>query len=116
VNRVSALVLVAVCCIGAGCAAPGKVKDYNAQVRTNFVDSCVQADGQDAVADAEGVCGCWYDAIQKNFTFDEFKQINGQLGDAVEAGEIQTAADFRGRFGRFSTVLDQSGCAPIGPR
>jgi hypothetical protein len=64
----------------AGTTAPPTTLGFDSPgVRSNFVSSCV-AD-QPAASDPEGLCGCFYDAVAANLTFDEFVQLDASLDE-----------------------------------
>ncbi|GAA1851649.1 hypothetical protein ACFQZV_06315 [Microbacterium koreense] len=57
---------------------------YPAEVRDNFIESCVAAGG------TEDTCGVCFEAVEAEFTFDEFVELDAQIG-AGTADEETTA-------------------------
>lgn len=80
----------------AGCAGSGTTTEstgegdataseaYPAEVRDNFIQSCVAAGG------TEDTCGVCFEAVEAEFTFDEFVELDAQIG-AGTADEETTA-------------------------
>lgn len=98
----------------AGCSAPGSVKDYNADVQTNYVNACEQANSNLDAAKAARMCQCWYDEVTKSFTFAQFKTLDSNIKKAVEDGKLNTPQDFQTQFPTYFKLVVEK-CQESGP-
>jgi hypothetical protein len=98
----------------AGCAAPGKVKDYNDTVESNFVDKCVEAnDGKDT--QARDRCTCWYGKIKEKYSYEDFKKLDRDLKAAVDDGSLRTSQDLQKNFKDYYDLVTSTDCNKAGP-
>jgi hypothetical protein len=99
-----------------GCSNPGDVNDYNADTRDNFVLACEEANtGLDEAERAE-VCGCWYDAVAENMSFEDFEQVEDDIRTALDENQLNNDDDLNRIAGNFVAILDDSGCLTAGPQ
>jgi hypothetical protein len=99
-----------------GCSNPGDVNDYNADTRDNFVLACEEANtGLDADERAE-VCGCWYEAVEQNMSFEDFEQVEDDIRTALDENQLNNDDDLNRIAGNFVAILDDSGCLTAGPQ
>jgi hypothetical protein len=101
----------------AGCSAPGQVKNYNDQVSLNFQDACKAANDAKLSDDqAAQICGCWYDQVKANISFDRFKKIDESIRDAIDKGEFNNENDFKRVAPELYDVVTNSSCVQQGPQ
>ncbi|CAN5616149.1 hypothetical protein BH20ACT2_BH20ACT2_25240 [soil metagenome] len=60
-------------CTGQGGGPP---EGYNAGLKEDFVASCTQGGGGDTE-----LCGCAYDEIEENVSFERYREITDRLRD-----------------------------------
>jgi hypothetical protein len=98
-RRVALAASVLALLVVAGCSTPGQVDEYSDadfQVRDNFIDACLTANGDGDLTDAEAqtFCECWYTAIETEVPFDQFKKDTEAIEDAIDKGEFNNEDDF----------------------
>jgi len=84
----------------AGCGG-SEPTSYTPEVEQNFVSSCVDSatgttGGPPAnEADAQRICGCMYDKLRANMSFEEFKAADESLrnGDQMSPELLSTLQD-----------------------
>ncbi len=70
----------------AGCGGSGEPREYNATVRENYVKGCELAIRDDPqVREGKVVCECAYEDIEDNVIFEEFKRIDDELRENINA-------------------------------
>jgi hypothetical protein len=90
--------LVALGLVVTGCSTPGQPKDFNADVKDGFMAACEAAnEDEGSVAEVADACGCWFDALSGDdgISFDQFKQDDENIRDAIDKGEFNDEADFQ---------------------
>jgi hypothetical protein len=97
-------------------SGPKSYDDKNGAVKTNFVNSCNDAnpDKKD-IADAQTFCECTYEAIKTSFTFDEFKALDEKLRNALDNKDTapKNADDIANLDTRYATAVKS--CVTTGP-
>ena len=111
------LSLLAVIVLLAGCSQNLGPKNYNEEVRNNYMENCVKGSSDKLGATgAATYCECSYSAIAApaGIPFDKFKDFESYLRDHV-GDDINSRKDLENtnRFGDILKVLDE--CAPVGP-
>ena len=94
-----------------GCTAQGKVTSYTPQVEANFADTCARRN--DAVLGDASLCACVWQKIVATFEFGVFKQLDVDLGRAIAAGSVTTAAELRQQFPAYTVIV--ASCVEQGP-
>jgi hypothetical protein len=111
------VLLLAVAALLAGCSQNLGPKNYNDEVRNNYLENCVNGSTEKlGAAGAQSYCECSYGAISApaGISFDKFKDFEKFLRDHV-GDDINTRKDLD-ETNRFDDILDVlDGCAPVGP-
>ena len=81
------LALVALSLLAAGCGDSGEPEEYNATVEDNYVKGCEIAidDSTRLTATKNDVCKCAYEEIKSNISFEDFKRVDDDLRENINA-------------------------------
>ena len=71
----------------AGCGGSGEPEEYNATVEDNYVRGCEIsiAESNPQIGDAIAVCECAYEKIAREVEFEDFKELDDELREDIEA-------------------------------
>jgi hypothetical protein len=99
----------------AGCSRDLGPKNYNDEVRNNYMENCVKGSTDKLGATgAATYCECTYSAISKGIHFDKFKEFETYLRDHV-GDDINTVNDLD-VTNKFDDILGfLNGCVVAGP-
>jgi hypothetical protein len=114
-NRLSRLfALLAGTLVLAGCATNFGPDDYNAEVRDNFMENCIDGSSQRlSASDAAAYCECAFKGLQDNVEFDLFKEFETYLRENV-GDSVNNADDLDNpKFQEITTVFGN--CVSQGP-
>ena len=107
------LVLLVAVLVLAGCSQNLGPKNYNAEVRTNYMENCVKgATDKLGEAGATAYCECTYTAFVGQITFDRFKDFEKDLREHV-GDDINSDADLRAKHLEIYNLYQ--GCVTQGP-
>lgn len=87
----------------AGCGGSGEPEEYNATVEENYVKGCEISidESNPQISDAIAVCQCAYEKIVRGVDFEDFKALDDDLREDIEAlsdipDSDSTIGDIRG--------------------
>ncbi len=71
----------------AGCGGSGEPEEYNATVEENYVRGCEISidESNPQIGDAIAVCQCAYEKIKRGVEFEDFKELDDELREDIEA-------------------------------
>jgi hypothetical protein len=107
-------VFAALALVLAGCGTPGGVDEYNADTRENFELTCRDANGDPDDADVIEMCGCWVRTVEDNLSFDEFKDVEDAIREALDQGTLNNAGDLERIAPAYYELITEN-CVPVGP-
>jgi hypothetical protein len=112
--RLSALSVAAL--LLAGCATNFGPDDYNAEVRDNYMENCIEGSSQRmSAADATAYCECTFKGLDDSVEFDLFKDFESYLRENV-GDEVNSRGDLEGQTQKYGPILDVfDGCVSQGP-
>jgi len=89
------LLAAALVVVVSACGTSGAPEEYNETTEKNYVDGCQVALEEDPQADeANEVCVCAYGEIVRTIPFEDFKELDDDLRNDVNAiSETQTGRD-----------------------
>jgi hypothetical protein len=80
------LLLIGLVLVAAACGTSGAPEEYDTTTEKNYIDGCQVALDEDPQADpANRVCECAYDEIARTIPFEDFKELDDQLRNDVNA-------------------------------
>jgi hypothetical protein len=81
--------------VAAACGTSGAPEEYNDTTEKNYTDGCQVALDEDPQASpANEVCACAYAEIKRTIPFEDFKELDDDLRNDVNAiAESQTGRD-----------------------
>lgn len=100
----------------AGCSNPGDVNDYNADTEENFLLACEEANSNLSDERVAEVCGCWYEAITENMSFEAFERAEDNIRNALDQDRLNSDDDLRREAPEFFKIIDESSCVQAGPQ
>jgi hypothetical protein len=107
------LVLLVAVLVLAGCSQNLGPKNYNEEVRTNYMENCVKgATDKLGEAGAATYCKCTYDAISGTISFDRFKDFEKDLRERV-GDDINSEQDLETEHRDIYNLY--KGCVTQGP-
>ena len=72
--------------LAAACGTSGAPEEYDETTQKNYVDGCqVALDEDPQAAPANEVCACAYDEIVRTIPFEDFKELDDELRNDVDA-------------------------------
>ena len=90
------LALAALGLLAAGCGDSGEPEEYNATVEENYVKGCELAmdeSQQRLTATKNEVCKCAYAEIKDNIAFEDFKKVDDELRENINALDSKEGDD-----------------------